>query len=367
MVRRILRALSKGVDVDISIGSLETDGDITDTDGEKIYDKNNKTIESDVDNESVDTGHVWLGQQSDTPTDSEIGAGNVALYAKDDGNIYKKENGGSETQIGSGSGIFSDGDSDTVYEQSTGSGIDVPAIFVDGSRIYFSDTEPTGASVGDYWIGGSPGGGASYPSSVVSAWQLEETSGTTASDSVGGNDATIQGTVTQGVSGARGSGYSFEGGYLDVGDGVFNVSQGTVVAWIEIDDTNSKHTIFGQDVDGSNTSGDTRFYVDDGTDATAGDIALKQQDGGNTYTAIGQNLSASTQYKVAVTFGSGVELYVDDTEQTTGDTAHNVGMTSTGAPTNIAAWGDGSDSFGGDISEIVVADEILTQSEISNL
>ncbi len=94
---------------------------------------------------SLSTGHVWLGQQSDAPTDSEIGSGNVALYAKDDGNLYKKPYGGSESQIGgSGSSIFADGDGDGIYEQSTGSGISSKHVYnasdLDTSRLATGST-----------------------------------------------------------------------------------------------------------------------------------------------------------------------------------------------------------------------------------
>lgn len=47
---------------------------------------------------------VWLGKRSSTPSDSEIPSGSVAFYAKDDDNVYKKPDGGSESQVG---GAFS--------------------------------------------------------------------------------------------------------------------------------------------------------------------------------------------------------------------------------------------------------------------
>lgn len=52
--------------------------------------------------DEIDTNHVWLGQQSDAPTDAEIGTGNVAVYAKTDENIYKRPYNGTETQVGGG-------------------------------------------------------------------------------------------------------------------------------------------------------------------------------------------------------------------------------------------------------------------------
>jgi len=45
------------------------------------------------------TGHVWFGQVSSEPSDEEIGAGNLAVYAKDDGRLYRKPHGGSEAML----------------------------------------------------------------------------------------------------------------------------------------------------------------------------------------------------------------------------------------------------------------------------
>lgn len=63
--------------------------------------------------------HIWFGQQSDTPTDSEIGSGNTALYAKDDGLLYTRPHGGTESQVGSGGG-GSPGGSDTQLQYNNG-------------------------------------------------------------------------------------------------------------------------------------------------------------------------------------------------------------------------------------------------------
>lgn len=47
---------------------------------------------------------VFLGQVDTTPSDAEIGAGNVVMYAKTDGNLYQKAHGGAESLIGSSGG-----------------------------------------------------------------------------------------------------------------------------------------------------------------------------------------------------------------------------------------------------------------------
>jgi len=47
---------------------------------------------------------VFLGQVDSTPSDSAIGEGNIAVYAKSDGNLYKKPHGGSEAIVGGSGG-----------------------------------------------------------------------------------------------------------------------------------------------------------------------------------------------------------------------------------------------------------------------
>lgn len=50
--------------------------------------------------ESLYANHQWFGQQPDSPSDSEIGEGNVAVYAKDGGELYTRQYGGTERQVG---------------------------------------------------------------------------------------------------------------------------------------------------------------------------------------------------------------------------------------------------------------------------
>lgn len=59
-----------------------------------------------MDAEFSETAHerIYLGHVTETPTDAEIGEGNVAFYAKSDGALYKRPYGGSESGIGGGGG-----------------------------------------------------------------------------------------------------------------------------------------------------------------------------------------------------------------------------------------------------------------------
>lgn len=285
----------------------------------------------------------------------------------------------------SSGGAFTDDDSDNIYTLPNASdGIAVGVITgniapnggitnVSGNQFVADSVSnaPSPKHAGDILlVPASDSGGSSLPSSVQSQWKLEETS-SPAVDSVGSNDASWQGSITGGVATARGDGYSFEGGYLDVGTGVYDYAEGTVVAWIELDNLDSRHTIFGQDTAGNNV-GDFRFLVDDGSDPNAdkGDLVLLQQDGSESRpVSTATSMSAGTRYKVAATFGDGVTLYIDDVDETSSETSssHSIGITNTNAPTNIGAYDNGSGNFLGDMGEVLIADSILTQSEIEGL
>lgn len=62
----------------------------------------------------IETDHIFLGVVSSTPSDSEIGAGNIALYFKDDNVLYKKPYGESESGVGGDGGGGSYADSDAI-------------------------------------------------------------------------------------------------------------------------------------------------------------------------------------------------------------------------------------------------------------
>lgn len=58
----------------------------------------------DLESDTSETNHVWLGGQNDAPTDAEIGSGNVAVYARNDNNLYMRPYGGTEQEVGAGAG-----------------------------------------------------------------------------------------------------------------------------------------------------------------------------------------------------------------------------------------------------------------------
>lgn len=89
---------------------------------------------------------VYMGEVSQTPTDDDYSSGQIAFYAKSDGNLYKRPHGGTESQIGGGGGIFEDTDDDGIYEQQEGDGIAAPE---DGSVEWGENNTRIAASNGN--------------------------------------------------------------------------------------------------------------------------------------------------------------------------------------------------------------------------
>lgn len=111
---------------------------------------------------ALDADQVSIATQLGIPVYSDdSNAPNGTQFFNDSDQVVKyKDGGGTVYSGGSGSeGIFSDDDSDGVYEQSTGDGISVPAAIVDGKRVYIQGTEPESPSEGDIWIDASTSSG----------------------------------------------------------------------------------------------------------------------------------------------------------------------------------------------------------------
>ncbi|MGQ5517306.1 right-handed parallel beta-helix repeat-containing protein [Halococcus saccharolyticus] len=106
-----------GNDVPVTVDVIER-GDRTDPlpAGSNPNDHTNPTYDSDedgtidapIDSPSVHAGELFIGHRSSEVPDSEIDTGETVFYVRDDGILYKKQSGGTETQVGgSGSGTDS--------------------------------------------------------------------------------------------------------------------------------------------------------------------------------------------------------------------------------------------------------------------
>jgi len=83
---------------------------------------------------------------------------------------------------------------------------------------------------------------------LVGQWELDESSGTVASDSVGGNDGTLMGDPTWWPSGGRiGGALEFDGvgDYVEVAGykGISGSNPRTVIAWVKVESTGSTFSI----------------------------------------------------------------------------------------------------------------------------
>jgi hypothetical protein len=84
----------------------------------------------------IESDHIFLGVVSSTPFDSEIGAGNIALYFKDDNVLYKKPYGEPESGVGGDGGGGSYADSDAIAAINNDSDHGITA-----SHNYYTDSD----------------------------------------------------------------------------------------------------------------------------------------------------------------------------------------------------------------------------------
>lgn len=132
--------------------------------------------------ESLDTELVDLGERSTTPADAEIGTGNVALYSKTDGNLYTKPYGGSESQVGGGSGALSDSGTDND----------------NAGDLYELPNSADGVAVGQSEVTASTAIAAVNSVGGTHVWELKRSSGFLLDAENGQNiDFNIEGTGTE--------------------------------------------------------------------------------------------------------------------------------------------------------------------------
>jgi len=94
--------------------------------------------------EELSVTETYLGRLADTPTDAEIGSGNVALYFKEnDDTLYKRPHGGTETGITGGGSVSFDGltdvQTDTLSSRPTADGSQGWYFTTDGEGFYLDN------------------------------------------------------------------------------------------------------------------------------------------------------------------------------------------------------------------------------------
>ena len=214
--------------------------------------------------------------------------------------------------------------------------------------------------------------------SPVSYWRLNEGTGTTATDSVGGHDGIYRNGVQQGSAGlvAGDAAAAFDGSNdhvevpLDGND--LQLSAGTVTMLIAADDLSGRQGLWSRDSGGYDNGGHASLWLEGSR------VVLRLQDTANSYTLESANgvVEAGKTHQIAFTFGGtgGARLYVDGAEVAsssyTGGLVGNIQPMALG--TRAVAADDGvlnrlQEFFDGTIDEVAVYDKVLSLGEIAGL
>lgn len=198
---------------------------------------------------------------------------------------------------------------------------------------------------------------------IIHHWDLQETSGTTVTDSVGSNNGTIDGSVTLGATGPGGSlikaadfsGTSQNPIALDssvvlpaAGDWSFSI-------WVQTDVADAHGMLFG---DTSNT--DDHFWL------WSGSTKLQFRDNNNTGmngTGLTSSVGVMRLHTVTNVGSTKVtEHRIDDVVESTGTVNNNVSITHIGNGYSSTLYG-----INGKLSDFRIYDSILSTSDIDAL
>jgi hypothetical protein len=196
-------------------------------------------------------------------------------------------------------------------------------------------------------------------------WKFDETSGTTAPDSIGTNNITLSNSVLVGVAGKIGNAASFNGsnasgdaGKIDFGTGNF-----TVAHWVNVNGFKTYPAIFNNR---SSASGNIGFHTR--TDGTRTITALIDLGTTSKRLAV-TNLATGTWYHIAVSVDRAglMKLYINGalTGQVDISAFKTTSITNTD---NVRIGRDQSSNyFNGVIDELRIYNTALSASEIFNL
>ncbi|OYR72235.1 LamG domain-containing protein [Halorubrum ezzemoulense] len=219
------------------------------------------------------------------------------------------------------------------------------------------------------------GGGNDIPTTgLVSYWPLDDLEDGTATDYVGRNAGTVNGSVST-VTGKFDNAAAFDGGYIEVGTGeTFGLSEFTVSAWAraEDEDASGLRTILARQ-DPTGKSYEKRTFVlwfdDDSGFFGAGVISARTAETDRDLRTVTTSDSYidSEWHHVSVTAVADGELtlYVDGTEQTTesidGPLYTGSGKTWIGqSPSQVRP-------LSGAVDDVRIYDRALSGSEITTL
>ncbi len=167
----------------------------------------------------------------------------------------------------------------------------------------------------------------------IAHWKLDEVTGTTAGDSVGGFDGIFRNGVGLGQSGAvvgsAAVGYDGANDHIEIGHhDTFLLDQGTFAFWFKTNDVVSSQGLISKDSNGLDTGGHLSIYVDGGNQI---EVRLQSTDASYFVESAADSVSADTWYHVAFTFGaSGMKLYLNGSLVAVNSYTGGMGTTSGG-------------------------------------
>jgi hypothetical protein len=196
----------------------------------------------------------------------------------------------------------------------------------------------------------------------IAHWAFDESSGTTASDSIGGYTGTLSTSGATWTSGKAGGAISFNGsGYVTMGDVLpFTSGNFSLSVWVQTGATGGVHVV------SKHWGGYANGYLLGVNTAGVGDPnkAWFYYTGGivNSSTSVNDN---NWHHVVGVYHsGTNAEIYVDGVPVE--NTSPSVSISGNSAPFLVGAWYDGSyhPTYTGLIDDVQVYDNALTSSEV---
>lgn len=198
---------------------------------------------------------------------------------------------------------------------------------------------------------------SSLETGLVSWYKLDETSGTTAFDSLGLNNGTNSG-VTINQNGKIGRAYSFDGtnDYISYGKRILNpASAFTINFWVNLNSFKLNGNIFSQ-VDSSWNS--IAFVITNHNDGK-----IHAHKSGFNALQTSTILNTSQWYMITITGGTGTtKIYLNGVEEDSESVSWNGNFNTFIGTNNLDA-----DSLNGKLDEVVLWSRILTISEIKTL
>ena len=189
-------------------------------------------------------------------------------------------------------------------------------------------------------------------SSLVSYWALNQTSGSTATDSSGNNKtATLVGGPVW-TTGVAGNGLQFNGTSAYVNAGTVSLSSFTISAWVNM---SSSQSGWGSIVMKQNSFG---LEVQNGT------VYANIGNGATWNNTVSTPLTAGAWKHVVQTYdGTTNRIYVDGVLKASGTGA----FTNASSNLLIGSWNTTSEFFNGKIDEVQVYNKALTSTEVQSL